>query len=227
VTQPIPGSGQLTREQRDLVARSLQFAPVESNTVMIKALRPDALSRYLRREMSAGVSGRQPPFNFRTVGGMVARQQDTTHLRGPEDFIAGFRLDFPGSPFTPNIPVIHAMEFLAVDPDKFVIPLGAPTLPYPGIGYPPNQADVRVAAWEMFDAARRSELDPGTYRMELNPWPYTGTGITANSEIGFPERWMRFGEVPESATIIEHDRRGVKVPVAIYRGAALGWESLR
>jgi hypothetical protein len=223
----IPGSGELTQRQRELLARSLTLAPIEPNTVMVKALPPAILGRYLRAEISAGRWGEIPPFDYRRVGGTVARQQDTTHLRTPPDFIRGFRLDYQGSPFRPDQRELHTMEFLAIEPRSFVIPLGAPTLQYPRTGYPPNQADVRIAAHAMIDAARTAGLDPNTYRMELNPWPCSGTGITADPEFGFPERWMCFNPIPNAATIFAYDQVGNKTPVAIYRGVMLGWESFQ
>lgn len=223
---PIPGSGSLTTQQRELVARSLTLAGIDAGTLMVKVLRPGAVSRYLGREISPGVWGRQPPFDYRMVGGSVSRHQDTTQLASPADFVSAFGLGYPGSPFGTNPASVQTMEFPAVNVDRFVLPLGAPTLPYPAIGYPPNQADVQVAALDMVDAARRAGLDPNLVRKELNPWPFTGTGITADANLGFPEFWMQFSQIPASAVIFDHNT-GRKAPVAVYRGAVLGWELVR
>ncbi|MFD8497417.1 hypothetical protein [Amycolatopsis sp. NPDC059657] len=223
MTSSIPGAGQLSHEQRVLVARSLRLAPIEADTLMVKVLRPGAAGRYLGREVSAGMPGVKPPFHHKLVGGSVSRQQDTTHLRTPVEFVASFRLDFPANAFGAQPSNVQVMEFLAVDPDRFVLPLGAPTLPYPRTGYPENHARVEVAAMDMVAAAREAGIDLDTFRQELNPWPYTGTGITANSELGFPEYWMRFGVVPGGAMIFDYNHQGQKNPVAVYRGAALGW----
>lgn len=223
----VPGSGSLTQRERELTARVHTIVTVEPDTVMAKPLRPGSLDRYLRHEISAGVWGQQPPFDFRVVGGTVARQQDIANLRIPADFLRAFRLDYPGSPFFPGLPVLHVLEFVAVDPAQFVIPLGAPALPYPRPGFPPNMTDVRVAGFRMIEAAETVGLDPNTYRLELNPWPYTGTGITPDQELGVPERWKRYGPLPAGATIVEHGRDGSSRPVAGYQGAALGWRDLR
>ncbi|SDZ40622.1 hypothetical protein SAMN05421504_11558 [Amycolatopsis xylanica] len=206
------------------MARSLTFAGIDADTLMVKALRPDSALRYLRAEISAGVEA--VPFDWRLVGGSVSRQQDTTHLVSPGDFVRAFGLGYPDSPFGTDPVSVQTMEFRAVDVERFVLPLGAPTQPYPEFGYPPNQGAVRAAASAMTDAAREAGIDPNMIREELNPWPFTGIGLTADSELRIPEYWMRFSQIPASATIYDHSG-GVKTAVGVYRSAALGWEDLR
>ena len=77
------------------------------------------------------------------------------------------------------------------------------------------------------DDAESVGLDPNTYRKQINPWPYTGTGITADAELGVPERWRRYERIPAGSTIVEHTRDSTRTPVAVYRGEAFGWEPLR
>lgn len=221
----VPGSGELTVRQRELTVRALMLAGIEPGTLMLKVLRPGAAECYLRDEVFAGTTD-QPPFSFRLVGGSVSRQQDTAHRNTVSDFVRGFRLDYPESPFGVDPVSVQTMEFVAVDIDRFVLPLGAPSLPYPEFGYPPNQSQVRSVAGRMIKAARRVGLDPDLVREELNPWPFTGTGIIADAELGFPEYWMLFSQVPVAATIFDHGH-GQKTPIGVYRGAVLGWESLR
>jgi hypothetical protein len=223
----VPGSGSMTQHERELVARVHTVATVQPDTVMSKPVRPGSLERYLRSEVSAGIWGKEPPFDFRLIGGTVARAQDVANLRTPADFVRAFRLDYPGNPTRPDLPVLHVMEFLVVDPAQFVIPLGAPALPYPEKGFPPNMTDVRVAGFRMIEAAETAGVDPNTYRLELNPWPYTGTGITPDQELGVPERWRRYAPLPAHATIFEYTQGGTKRPVAGYLGAMLGWRDLR
>ena len=223
----VPGSGSLTQRERELTARVHTIVTVEPDTVMAKPLRPGSLERYLRSEISAGVWGQEPPFEFRSVGGTVARRQDIANLRTPADFVRAFRLDYPGSPFRPDQQILHVMEFVAVDPAQFVIPLGAPALPSPRTGFPPNMTDVRVAGFRMVEAAETAGVDPNTYRLELNPWPYTGTGITPDQELGVPERWKRYGPLPAGTAIVEYGQNGTSRPVATYQGAVLGWRDLR
>lgn len=223
----VPGSGSLTQEERVLAARVQGLVEILPDTVMIKLLAPAEPERYLRREVSPGEWGRQPPFDFRTVGGMVARQQDTTHLRTPTDFMRALRVDYPGSPFRQDQPVVHVMEFLAVQPSQFVIPFGAPASLNPEVGLPPNAPEVREAAYAMIDAASGVGLDPNVYRMQIAPWPFSGTGVTADAELGVPERWKRHGALPSGATIFQYDHSAGKQPIATYRGAAVGWEHLR
>jgi hypothetical protein len=220
----IPGAGRLSDHERELVARVQRVVAIEPNTAMLKVLRPGSVERYLRREVSPGVWGQAPPFDYRLVGGSVVRQQDCVALRTPADFVRALRLDFPLSPFRPDQPVLHTMEFPAVDPAQYVTPFGAPSQPYPEQGFPPDHADVQLVAVAMAQAAERAGVDPNTFRREIRPWPYTGTGLTAEPNTGVPERWRRYGPIPAGAVLVEYPARR---PVAGYRGEARGWEVTR
>jgi len=223
----VPGSGALTQHERELAARVHTFVKVEPDTIMVKALAPAALRRYLNREVSQGVWGVAPPFDYRVAGGTVVRAQDVTQLRTPADFMRALRLDYPGSPFRPDLPVLHILEFPALAPNQYVKPLGAPSVDDPNNPVPYDSDPVRAAAWAMADAAEAAGVDPNTYRKQINPWPYTGTGITADPELGVPEWWRRYDPIPGGSTIVEFNREGMRTPVAVYRGEAFGWEPLR
>lgn len=223
----VPGSGAMTQSERELTARIHPLVTVDANTVLVKVLAPNALARYMRREVSPGVWGKEPPFDYRIVGGTVARRIDIAEPHTQEKFLRAFRLDFPGSPFTQNLPMLYVMELATVDPNLVVTPLGAPCPPFPARGFPPNMSDVRVASQRMIDAARAAGVDPNSYRLELNPWPYTGTGITADADLGVPERWRRYVPVPTGTVIVGYDQSGNRRPVAIYRDAVAGWEALQ
>ncbi|HEU5473269.1 MAG TPA: hypothetical protein VFV67_21705 [Actinophytocola sp.] len=223
----VPGSGALTERERALTARVHTVVTVEPDTVLVKPLRPGSLERYLHAEVSAGRWGERPPFDYRVAGGTVARLQDLAGLRTPADLLRAFRLDYPGSPFRPDLPELHLLAFAATQPAQLVIPLGAPALPYPRTGYPPNMTEVRVAALRMIEAAEAAGVDPNAYRMELNPWPYTGTGITADPETGVPVRWRRYAPLPAGAVIMVYRLDGSTSQVASYRGAGFGWRAER
>jgi hypothetical protein len=229
MTAPIqvPGAGALSQHERELTARVHIFVTIEPDTIMVKALPPGALQRYLNREVSPGAWGSEPPFDYRVVGGTVVRAQDVTELHTPADFMRALRLDYPGSPFMPDVPVLDILEFRAVAPNQYIVPLGAPTVDDPRNPAPYDSDAVREVAWAMADAAEAVGLDPNVYRKQINPWPYTGTGITADPELGVPERWRRYDPVPGGATIFEYNQNGMREPVAVYRGEAFGWEPLR
>lgn len=216
VPVPVPGAGQLGERERVLTARVHAVVGLTADTVLVKALSPDSVPRFLAGEVSAGSPGARPPFDYRLVGGTVARKQDCARFRAPEDFRQAFRLDYPGSPFPAGLPVLHLMEFPAVDPDWYVVPFGAPTAP----GVPVSA--VRSAAYAMVASARAAGVDPGTVRMEIAPWPYAGTGLTAGGAMALPEWWKRPGLVPRGAVITSHDGGPPRV-VAEYRGAREGW----
>lgn len=223
MTEPIPGSGALTRRERELLARVHTIVTVEAGTVLAKPLRPGSLVRYLRSEVSAGRPGGQPPFDYRTAGGIVGRQQDVAELRTPGQLIRAFRLDYEDSPFVPDLPVLHVLEFAATQPAQLVIPLGAPCPTFPKTGSPPNLTEARVIAKHMVAAATAAGVDPDTTRMELNPWPFTGTGLTADPDTGIPVRWRRYAPLPAGAVIIERRADGTSRPVAEFGGGGYGW----
>lgn len=227
MTGPVLGAGSLDQREKDLVARIHTVVVIEPGTVMTKVLRPGSFERYMQREVSPGVWGHLPPFDFRVVGGTVARQQDCTELRTPAALIRAFRLDYPGTTFDPRMPVIHAMEFAVVRTAEFVKPLGAPSAPYPPIGFPENLPYVRLTADEMVNAAEAAGVDPNSYRREIRPWPYTGTGLTAADELAVPEWWRRFGPQPFGSVIYQHDSYGNKTPLAVFRGDFFGWDLQR
>ncbi|MFI9813926.1 hypothetical protein [Saccharothrix variisporea] len=219
----VPGSGALDPRQRELTARVHVMVTLEPGTLMVKALPPGALRSYLAGEVSQGVWGRQAPFDHRVVGGTVVRAQDVAELRTPVEFMRALRLDYPGSPFRPDLPALHVMEFPAVHPNKFVVPFGAPSLPDLGWTSDP----VREAAYAMADAAAAAGVNPNTYRKQINPWPYSGTGITADPQLGVPEWWRRYDRVPGGSRIVEHRANGERVEVAVYQGEVFGWEPVR
>jgi hypothetical protein len=229
MTPPIrvPGSGALSQHERELAARVHTFVTVEPHTIMVKVLAPGSLPRFLDREVSQGAWGRVPPFDYRVAGGTVVRAQDVTELHTPAEFMRALRLDYPGSPFRPDLPVLHILEFRAMLPNQYVTPLGAPSVDDPGNPVPYDSDPVRAAAWAMADAAETVGLDPNTYRKQINPWPYSGTGITADAELGVPEWWRRYDPLPGDSVIYEHAHDGSKVAAAVYRGEAFGWEPLR
>lgn len=227
MTPPVPGSGALSPRERELTARVHIAVTLTPDTLMVKALPPGAPERYLAAEVSQGVWGQRSPFDHRTVGGTVVRAQDVARLRTPLDFMRALRLDYQGSPFHPDLPVLHVLEFRAVEPNKFVVPFGAPSVADPAAPLPWDSDAVREAAYAMADAAEAAGVDPNTYRKQINPWPYSGTGITADPQLGVPEWWRRPDRVPGGSVIVAHGRDGARSVVAVYRGEAFGWEPVR
>ncbi|WP_018686726.1 hypothetical protein [Actinokineospora enzanensis] len=205
------GSVDLTQHERELVARVHAIVTLEPDTPLVKVLTPGSVDRYLRGDISAGVIGALPPFDYRFVGGMVARLQDCVHLRAPRDYFQAFRLDYAGSPFHPDMPVLHTMEFPALYPDRYVIPYGAP-------------GDARESGYAMTAAALAMGVDPNSVRTEFAPWPYTGTGLTAGGQWALPEWWKQPGVIPAGARIVAHAAQGV-YPVALWQGGA--WVPLK
>ena len=222
----VPGSGQLDERHRVLTAHIHRVIQITAGTMMAKVLAPQSVPRYLRGEVSAGRWGQAPPFDAHVIAGMVVRLEDTARLRTPRDWFQAFRLDFPGSPFRPDAPVVHVLEFAALRPGEYLVPFGAPSVPDPAAGLPPNSPEVRETAYAMVQAAEQAGVDPNTYRKEIAPWPYSGTGLTDAGELALAEWGKQPGPVPAGALIVAHGPAG-RQPVAVYRGRMAGWQEAR
>ncbi|RLK60301.1 hypothetical protein [Actinokineospora cianjurensis] len=195
-------TGSLSDHERALTARVHAIVTLAPDTWLVKVLAPWSVERYLRHEVSPGAVGSQPPFDYRLVSGTVGRLQDCGNLRTPRDFHQAFRLDYAGSPFHPDMPVLHTMEFTAGAPDRYVVPFGAPTGP-------------REPAYAMTAAALAAGVDPNSVRTEFAPWPFTGTGLTAGGPLALPEWWKQPGVIPRGARIVAYTPRGPH-PVALW-----------
>jgi hypothetical protein len=222
----VPGSGQLDDRERVLTARIHTVVRIEPDTVVVKALPPASIPRYLRNEVSAGRWGSLPPFTCHTVAGTVARHADTGNLGSADEFRRAFRLDYAGSPFPPNAQVIHLMEFVAGSSDQYLVPFGAPSVLDPQAQLPPTSPEVRETAYAMAEAAQAAGVDPNSYRKEIAPWPFSGTGLSAAGDLALPEWWKLPGAVPSGAQIVELSPAGKRV-VASYGGAVRGWWEVR
>jgi hypothetical protein len=222
----VPGSGQLDDRARVLTARVHTMVLVEPGMTMVKALAPASIPRYLSNEVSAGQWGSKPPFTCHTIAGTVVRQQDTTQIRAADEYRRAFRLDYAGSPFPPNAQTIHLMEFVAGAPEEYLVAFGAPSVLDPAAQLPPNSPEVRETAYAMAEAAETAGVDPNTYRREIAPWPFSGTGLSAGGDLALPEWWKLPGPVPRGALIVELGPAGRR-PVAGYGGATWGWREVR
>lgn len=222
----VPGSGQLDERERVLTARIHTMVRIERDTVVIKALPPATIPRFLRNEVSAGQWGRQPPFTCHTVTGTVVRLQDTTRMRTAEEFRRAFRLDYAGNSFPPNAQTIHLLEFVAGSPDGYLVAFGAPSVLDPKAQLPPNSPEVRETAYAMAEAAEQAGVDPNTYRREIAPWPFSGTGLSSGGDLALPEWWKLPGPVPKNAHIVEIGPAGRR-QIAVYGGAVWGWREIR
>ncbi|HEV2777934.1 MAG TPA: hypothetical protein VGX25_00900 [Actinophytocola sp.] len=204
----VAGSGALTPKERELVARAQKLVTVEADTPMRKVIPPGDVAKYL--------SGR-----YDSIGGFVSRAQDGGHLSTPDDIVRGNRLDYYNSPFGPGMSEVHVIEFPATDPGRYQTPLGAPQDLHTNL--PENSPAVRRATDDMMDAAEAAGLDPSTYQRYIADWPYSGIGVTADGDIGIPERRMTDRmPIPDGSVMYKYDASGVATPVATYH-KGLGW----
>jgi uncharacterized protein YukE len=208
----VAGSGALTPKERELVARAQHLVTIDPDTPMVKIVPNSDVPKIL--------SGQ-----YDSVGGFVSRAQDGTHLRTTDDLVQGNRLDYRNSPFGPGMSEVHVIEFPATDPGKYQVPLGAPQDVETSL--PENSPAVRRATDDMIDAARAAGLNPGSFERYIQDWPYSGIGVTADGEIGIPERRMpERMPYPDGSVMSRYDASGNKVPVARYDISLGKWVSI-
>jgi hypothetical protein len=208
----VPGSGRLTQHERELVAQAQQLVTISPDTRMQKVIPPDDVQKYLDGKYSQ-------------VGGFVARQQDATHMSTPDQLVRGNRLDYTGTPYQSGMPEVHAIEFRAGAPGNYQIPLGAP---YGGAsGLDEAHPAVGRASDDMLTAARGSGLDPNGYRRNNAEWPYSGIGVTADADMGVPERTMSNRKDFEDGDMMyKYTAAGQKIPVARFDEMTGRWARL-
>ncbi|HET9142715.1 MAG TPA: WXG100 family type VII secretion target, partial [Actinophytocola sp.] len=202
----LPGSGGLTPEERQIMARAQGLAEIRPDTMMHKTIPADGWANY--------ESGR-----YTTVGGFVARAEDMTHLRTSEDIRLGQRLDYADTHFNPGEPV-YVLEFPAGDPSVYRSPFGSSY--EPSLGQSDSDADVIAARDRMVDSAQSAGFDPGQIEPGARQWPNTGTGVTADHDLGVPEMTVRTGspggylDIPQGARAYMIDAAGNKVLVGTF-----------
>jgi hypothetical protein len=208
----VAGSGRLTQRERELAAEAQKLVTITPGTTMQKVIPPGDVDKYL--------SGQ-----YTQVGGFVARQQDATHLTTPDDLVQGNRLDYtlgdntPG-PFHRGMEEVHAIEFKAGDPANYQIPFGAPHGGASGL----DDADPAVvrARGDMIAGAQTAGLDPKSYYDHHQKWPFSGIGVTADANLGVPERVMSRQDFQEGDTMYKYPTTGPKIRVAVFH-LGVGW----
>jgi hypothetical protein len=226
-TVGVPGAGQLSEQERVLLARVHTLVPLTPDTVMIKVLPPGALRIYLTNTVATSVPGEGVTFDHRTVGGYVARAVDAEDLTTPTAFVSAFHWAYPTSGYHANADRLHVMEFAAGPVDRYTVPFGAPAHPDPTFGLPADSPEVGQVADAMAAAAVAAGVAPATFRRQIDFWPFTGTGLTPNGLDGLPVWWRRFDDLPAGASIYEYDQQEGKHLVARYTGRMAGWRDLR
>jgi hypothetical protein len=204
----VAGSGALTPRERELMARAQALVTIEPDTPMRKVVPPGDVPKIL--------SG-----DYDSVGGFVSRAQDGPHLTTPDDVVQGNRLDYRNSPFQPGMADVTVVEFPATDPSRYQTPFGAPQDMETNL--PENSPAVRRAADDMVESAERAGVDPATYGRYISDWPYSGVGVTADAQLGIPERRMPDRmPYPDGSVMYQYDTAGNRSVVAVYHDG-LGW----
>ncbi|WP_236790105.1 hypothetical protein [Amycolatopsis sp. GM8] len=208
----VAGSGQLTQRERELVAQAQKLVTISPGTRMQKVIPPGDVPKYLDG-------------SYGQVGGFVARQQDATHMSTPDDLIRGNRLDYGGTPYTSGMPEVHVIEFRAGSPDNYQIPFGAPHGGASGLDA--SDPAVTRASDDMITGARTAGVDPNGYYRNNSEWPYSGIGVTADKDMGVPERTMTDRKDFEDGDMMyKYTAAGDKLPVARFDETIGKWVRL-
>jgi hypothetical protein len=152
---------------------------------------------------------------------------DAEDLTTPAALIEAFHWDYPTAGYHRSAERVHVLEFDAGPVSRYTVPLGAPAHPDQELGLHHDNPAVRSAAEAMLAAADAVGLDPASYDLVIDFWPFTGTGMTPNALNGLPVWLRRYDDLTAGAVIFEYDSSGQKNPVARYRGRLWGWEDLR
>ena len=105
---------ELTAAERATLSSVRDDLPMpDSDTVMQKVVPADMADRY--------VMGGDPDFHVDSVRGAVTDAADTAHLGTPQQIHDGLRLDYDGSPYSPDDASTHVIRFQSDTPD-FEVP---------------------------------------------------------------------------------------------------------
>ena len=105
---------ELTAAERATLSSVRDDLPMpDGDTVMQKVVPADMADRY--------IMGGDPDFHVDSVRGAVTDAADTAHLGTPQQIHDGLRLDYEGSPYSPDDASTHVIRFQSDTPD-FEVP---------------------------------------------------------------------------------------------------------
>jgi hypothetical protein len=79
----------------------------------------------------------------------------------------------------------------------------------------------------MITGARTAGVDPNTYYQNNSEWPYSGVGVTADKDMGVPERTMADRKDFEDGDMMyKYTAAGDKLPVARFDETTGQWVRL-
>lgn len=105
---------QLLRDVRD------ELPSPDADTVMQKVIPPASFDKdgnLIQSGADNYILGNNPDFDVTNVRGSVSIADNTSHLGTPEQIRQGLRLDYDGTPFTPNDAGTHVIRFRAEEPN--------------------------------------------------------------------------------------------------------------
>jgi hypothetical protein len=189
----------LTPEERQQLHDVRMSVPLAPGTPVQRVMPLADAVRYLSDETSDGSDGRTR-FAHTTAFGFTARLQDVAGLTTVAAIVEGLRLDYRGTPFTDDVPVVAALRFqrgaeLAVPFGPAMAdarPEGLPytrsdDAPFTGTGFT-GSVDHRVPeahtgtavrltdGAELWAVADGREVHLGTYDLDSESWLATTTG---------------------------------------------------
>ena len=133
--------------------------------------------------------------NFDRVFGFVMPWATTSWARTPADLIRAHALDFPGTPFSADMPYIDVLRFEAT-----------PNLLLEDATGGPDRETQKLTGGPFIDRP-----------------PFTGSGFVADPDHIIPVSWMPHTRVPAGTEIYRLGADGSSTYLAYFHSAAWGW----
>ena len=173
-------SGELTPDEARILENIRKSVPIPNEkTPLQKVLNPAHVDGYL--------DGSFMNFNDGRIGGCITTVDDASGLKNPKEIFEGLRLDYDGTPFSPDDGSAMVIRFTSNEASNIKIPFGD------GM---PNPAGGKV-----------SSMTP----------PFTGNGFTSatNGQI-IPEFYSDGLSINNGAQMIEITSEGEEILKAVY-----------
>ncbi|QUQ69774.1 WXG100 family type VII secretion target [Kutzneria sp. CA-103260] len=178
------GTANVTHEEAMKWRALREQMPLENGTPIQKVLQPHVVDKYLQGVVE------DKKFDYRRSGGCFARSVDAEQMHTPGEKYNGLALNYPGTPFSPDMESVYVLRTAVVNKDNYDIPFGGTTQ-------------------EGVDNIQGTRL-----------WsePFNGNGVTRSDDYLVPE-WESSGEQLRSGSTIHRiDRDGTTHLVATFRG---------
>jgi hypothetical protein len=158
--------------------------PLTQDMPVEKVLQPHVVDKYLNHvEEENG-------FNYKTSAGCFARSVDAGQMVTPAEKYNGLALDYPGTPFSPDMKSVYVLRTTVGDPSVYEIPFGGTS----------REGMENIGGTRLWDE------------------PFNGNGVTRSDDYFVPEWESRGDQLAVGSAIYSVDQDGKDHLVATYTG---------